>query len=408
MQTAPRLGGGVRSAKRRHGRGPLMTAAVRALLLDAADRGIRYRESLDARPVAPTAEATAALDQLRQPLPEPAPTPRPCSPARPARLAGHGDDGGGRYFGFVNGSSLPVTVAANWLATAWDQNSALQVMSPRRRRALEPVALRWTLDALRLPADVRPAPSSSARRWRTSRRSPPPGTPCCTRAGWNVEADGLFGAPPITVVVGEEVHADGAPRARPARPRPHAHGATCRSTARAASAPTRLPPLDGPTHRVHPGGQREHRRVRSGAELCAWAQGAAARGCTSTARSASGRAPRRAAAHLADGHRRRPTRGPPTRTSGSTCPYDCGIAMVRDDEALRAAMAMTAALPAAVGRRAIRCTTRPTARGARAGWTCGRRLRSSGRDGLAELVERSCRHAARFAGGPARRPATTC
>src|SRR6476646_11809584 len=96
------------------------------LLIDAARRGIRYRASLAARCVAPTPAAVAELARFREPMPE-----HGCSAdavlalldqtGSPATVA----TAGGRYFGFVNGSSLPVTVAANWLATAWDQNAGL-------------------------------------------------------------------------------------------------------------------------------------------------------------------------------------------------------------------------------------------------------------------------------------------
>jgi hypothetical protein len=96
------------------------------LLRDAADRGIRYRETLDQRGVFPSEQAIQDLAQFRQPLPERGTDPT----AILARLDEIGSPGtvttaGGRYFGFVNGSSLPVTVATNWLASAWDQNCAL-------------------------------------------------------------------------------------------------------------------------------------------------------------------------------------------------------------------------------------------------------------------------------------------
>ncbi|MEO8452028.1 MAG: pyridoxal-dependent decarboxylase, partial [Gemmatimonadota bacterium] len=181
-------------------------APLRDLLLDAADRGIRYRESLDSRPVAPTKEAVAGLDRFRQPLPATGTDPRAVlalldevgSPATVTMA-------GGRYFGFVNGSSLPVTVASNWLATAWDQNCALHVMSPAVA-VIEEVALRWTLDALRLPpgcggALVTGATIANFTALAAARHA------VLERAGWDVDNDGLFGAPPITVVVGEEVHA---------------------------------------------------------------------------------------------------------------------------------------------------------------------------------------------------------
>ena len=123
------------------------------LLLDAAARGIRYRAVLPTRRVAPTAEAVAQLAGLSGSLPERGRAARAII-GELDRLGSPATVGmaGGRYFGFVNGSSLPVTVASNWLATAWDQNAALHAMSPTVA-AIESIARGWTLDALRLPAE---------------------------------------------------------------------------------------------------------------------------------------------------------------------------------------------------------------------------------------------------------------
>ena len=104
---------------------------IRKLLLAAAERGIRYRETCGDRPVAPTAEAIAAVAQLIEALPE-----NGCPDdevlamldaiGSPASVAMAGP----RFFGFVIGGSLPVTVATNWLATAWDQNVVMHEVTP--------------------------------------------------------------------------------------------------------------------------------------------------------------------------------------------------------------------------------------------------------------------------------------
>ena len=179
---------------------------MRDLLEMAAERAIAYRESLGEWRVAPKPETIARLAGLDGPLPE-----KPTDPeavlallddvGTPATLA----MAGGRYFGFVTGSSLPVTLAANWLAGAWDQNVALAVMSPVAA-ALEEIALRWLVELLGLPPEsgggfVTGATMANFTALAAARHA------LLEQVGWDVEADGLFGAPPLTVVVGEEVHA---------------------------------------------------------------------------------------------------------------------------------------------------------------------------------------------------------
>ena len=104
---------------------------LRALLTDAAERGICYRETCGDRSVAPTADAVAAVPTLVEPLPE-----QGCPDhevlalldeiGSPASVAMAGP----RFFGFVIGGSLPVTVATNWLSTAWDQNVVMHEVTP--------------------------------------------------------------------------------------------------------------------------------------------------------------------------------------------------------------------------------------------------------------------------------------
>src|SRR5262245_23976620 len=121
------------------------------LLSDAARRAIRYLETLEDRPVFPRPDSRARLPELGGPLPS-----GPCDPAAvlalldeiasPATVA----SAGRRYFGFVVGGALPATVAASWLATAWDQNAFSSTMSPAVA-AIEEVALGWLVDVLGLP-----------------------------------------------------------------------------------------------------------------------------------------------------------------------------------------------------------------------------------------------------------------
>src|SRR5579872_6176351 len=179
--------------------------AVRKLLAETAERAARYVEGIGHRRVAPLPADVTRLEALGGPLPE--------SPSDPAQVLALLDDigspatvatTGGRYFGFVIGGTLPAALAANWLAGAWDQNAAMQIMAPGAAE-IEEIVREWTLDLLGLP-------SSSAAGFVT----------CTTmanfsglaaarsallqRSGWNVEEDGLFDAPPFRVVVGHEVH----------------------------------------------------------------------------------------------------------------------------------------------------------------------------------------------------------
>ena len=179
---------------------------MKELLNDVAARASAYLSNLDSRRVSPQPEEIARLQALGGPLPV-----GPCDPAEvlalldkygsPATVASPG----GRYFGFVTGSTLPAALAANWLAGAWDQNAALWVMSPVAA-ALEEIALGWLRELFRLPAScgagfVTGATMANFSCLAAARHA------LLQRAGWNVEEQGLFGAPEIRVVVGDEVHA---------------------------------------------------------------------------------------------------------------------------------------------------------------------------------------------------------
>lgn len=112
--------------------------------------------------------------------------------------------GGGRYFGFVNGGILPVSLAARWMADAWDQNAALSVMSPLAAK-LEDVCERWLVDLLDLPEDsaagfVSGSSTATLCALAVARDS------LLLRQGWDVRERGLYGAPLVRVVLGEQAH----------------------------------------------------------------------------------------------------------------------------------------------------------------------------------------------------------
>ncbi|HJT87571.1 MAG TPA: pyridoxal-dependent decarboxylase, partial [Bryobacteraceae bacterium] len=178
---------------------------MKDLLEAAAARSARYSAGINRRRVAPTAEDIARLDALGGPLPQ--------SPSDPREILALLDDigspatvatTGGRYFGFVTGGALPAAVAANWLAGIWDQNAALSVMSPVAAK-LEEIVLAWMLELLGLPRScgagfVTGTTMANFTALAAAR------TALLSRRGWDVEENGLFGAPPFKVVVGEEVH----------------------------------------------------------------------------------------------------------------------------------------------------------------------------------------------------------
>lgn len=367
---------------------------MRELLNDAAMRAMTYLETLDERPVAPDADAVARLSALGGPL--------PAQPDNPAQVLALLDDigspatvasAGSRYFGFVTGGSLPVSVAANWLAAAWDQNSAYAVMSPVVAE-IERIALRWLADLLGLPGAtaggfVSGATMANLTALAAARHA------VLAKAGWDVEGQGLFGAPPITVMVGDEVHVSplkalsllGMGRERVIRVPVDAQG---RMRADA------LPAISGPTIVCVQAGNVNTGAFDPAAEICdaahsagAWVHVDGAFGLWAAA------SPKYA--HLAHG----------TAEADSwaldahkwlNVPYDSGIVLCRDAVALRAAMASSAAYLNVGDEREPAHYTPELSRRARAVeiWAA---LRALGRSGLADLIERSCRHAARFAEG---------
>ncbi len=368
---------------------------MRELLELSAERAIAYLEGLEERPVAPSAAAVAGLAALDEPLPE-RPTPdadvirqldEVCSPATMGMA-------GPRFFGFVIGGALPVTLAANWLAGAWDQNSALYNVTPATAK-LEQVALGWLVDLFGLPSGtgggfVTGATVANFTALAAARHA------VLARAGWNVEADGLIGAPPLTVVVGEEAHPTlfkslgllGLGRNRVVRVPVDGQG---RLRAEA------LPRLSGPTLICAQAGNVNTGAFDPLADICehaneagAWVHVDGAFGLWAAAVPSL--------RHL--------TNGLELADSWATdchkwlnVPYDSGLALVRDRDALQAAMAITAEyLPTDSPIRNPADFTPELSRRAR-GVEVWAALRALGREGVAEMIARTCRHARRFAEG---------
>ena len=175
------------------------------LLRAVSERAAVYLGEAARRRVTPKPEDLARLDELDERLPDAGRPPleivelldRIGSPATVTTS-------GGRFFGFVNGGAVPASVAASWMAAAWDQNASLRVMSPAAAK-FEDVALEWVRDLLGLPAGcggalVTGATLANLTCLAAARHA------LLAAAGWDVERDGLFGAPALRVVVGEEVH----------------------------------------------------------------------------------------------------------------------------------------------------------------------------------------------------------
>jgi glutamate/tyrosine decarboxylase-like PLP-dependent enzyme len=176
-----------------------------SVLAEAARRAIRYLQTIYCRHVGSTGETVAGLQAFDTGLPTEGQDPREViafldQAGSPATVA----TAGGRYFGFVVGGTLPAALGAHWLADAWDQNACLYQLSPVAAH-LEELVLRWLLDLFGLPPScgggfVTGAQMANFTSLAAARHS------VLAKSGWNVERDGMFGAPPVTVVVGEEVH----------------------------------------------------------------------------------------------------------------------------------------------------------------------------------------------------------
>jgi glutamate/tyrosine decarboxylase-like PLP-dependent enzyme len=367
---------------------------MRDLLLDAANRANRYLEGLDSRPVFPSPDGIAGMSSLAGRLAD-----GPTDPGEvlalldaagsPATVA----SAGRRYFGFVVGGSLPAALAANWLAAAWDQPASMRVSSPIGAK-LEEIALGWMVDLLALPpgtgagfvtgATMANFAGLAAARHRVM-----------AAVGWDVEADGLIGAPPIRVVVGDEAHATvfkslgmlGLGRSTVERVPVDGQG---------RMRPDALPLLDDRTilclqaGNVNTGASDPFPALIGAARQAgAWAHVDGAFGLWAAA-----------SPEQAD-----QVQGIGAADSWATdahkwlnVPYDSGLVFVRDPADLEASFATEAAyLIQDAPREPMRFTPESSrrARGVEV-WAA---LASLGRTGLADLVARCCRHARRFAQG---------
>jgi glutamate/tyrosine decarboxylase-like PLP-dependent enzyme len=366
---------------------PLLDEAVRA--------AVTYLESLPERPVGRAADVAA----LRAALGEPLSDEGDGDPAALRALIDGTEPGivataGPRYFGFVTGGAQPVALAADWLVSAWDQNAAMHVMTPAVA-VIEEVVLDWLRDLLHLPPGESGAFVTGGQMANTvgllaARHQ------VLEQAGWDVEADGLFGAPPITVVVGGERHAS-VDRAL----RYLGFGTGCVEAlpvdgngAMDASGLADVLAGAGPAIVIAQAGNVNTGAFDPIADICtvahehaAWVHVDGAFGLWAAA------SPR--FAPLLEGYEAADSFAVDLH-KWLNAPYDCSVALTAHPDAHRAAMATTAAYLTPGEHREPIDWNPEMSRRARVvpAWTI---LRSLGRAGVVDLVDRFCDLAARFA-----------
>ena len=366
---------------------------MKELLADAAARAARYIETIDNRPVAPSSDAVAHLAALGGTVPE-----KPSNPADVLRLLDNVGSpatvatAGGRYFGFVIGGALPATLAANWLAAAWDQNACMRVMSPVAAKA-EDTVREWITDLLGLPAQsgigfVTCTTMANFSGLAAARSE------ILARAGWNVEENGLFGAPPIRVIVGQEVHVS-LLRALTMLGLGRSRVITIPADGQGRMRVDQLPELDRNTIVCIQAGNVNTGAFDPAKEICARAKEAGAwvhvDGAFGLWAAVSPRyAPLldgvgNADSWAIDNHK------------WLNVPYDSGMVVVRDPEQLRRALStgQAAYLTQSSEREPWQFT--PDASRRARGIELWAAIKSLGRSGLRDMIERNCRQAELFA-----------
>jgi glutamate/tyrosine decarboxylase-like PLP-dependent enzyme len=365
-----------------------------------AERAIAYRASLPDGKVTPTASA----GELRVALGGPTPEHRVDAATVVNRMADAVEAGGlmgmdsGRFFGFVIGGALPAALAADWLVTAWDQNTGLFAPSPATS-VIEEIAGSWMIDLLGLPPESSFAFVTGGQMANTTALAAARHH-VLAEAGWDVEADGLAGSPTIRLVVGDEVHVT-IPRAA------RLLGLGIRSIERVAvdangaMMPTDLERVlalaqDQPTIVCCQAGNVNTGAIDPIGELAeishahgAWLHVDGAIGLWAAASRDTQRLVGldRADSWSTDAHK------------WLNVPYDCGIVICRHHESHRAAMTVTASylVQAAPGTDRDPVDWNPEFSRRARGVPVYAALASLGREGIAAIVDQCCAHARRFA-----------
>jgi glutamate/tyrosine decarboxylase-like PLP-dependent enzyme len=376
-------------------------SSPRQLLHRTADLAADFLESLPDRRVAPDTDLAALRTDLGGPLPD--------GPADPeavvAVLERDAEQGlvgsaGPRYFGFVVGGGVPAAVAADWLTSAWDQNAGLYALSPAAA-VVEEVAAAWLVELFGLPAGssvgfttgstMASFTALAAARHRV-----------LERVGWNVETDGYVGAPPIAVVIGDETHVTTFVSLQMlglGRDRVHRVAADEQGRMRADALREVLDRIDGPTvvcaqagnvntgafdplpHIVAAVAERSNAWLHVDGAFGLWA--AVVPELQDRVIGVAG-----ADSWTTDAHK------------WLNVPYDSGIVIVRDAGAHHASMTLGAAyyVETAGGERDPYNWVAESSRRAR-GFAVYAALKSLGRSGLADMIERCCSIACRMADG---------
>ena len=362
-----------------------MDNPTRKLLVDAANRGANYLESLETRPVFPR---DADIERLRAALR----ADMPVGPTPDAEVLGFLDDygspatvasAGGRYFGFVTGGALPATVAAHTLATAWDQNCFSFTSSPAVH-LFDEAALRWLKDILGLPAESAGAfvlgDSSAIFTGLAAARHE-----VLARVGWNVEEQGLRGAPEVTVIVGEEAHSV-IFRLLPLLGFGRRHIARVPVDDQGRMRADKLPPIKGPAIVCIQAGNVNSGAFDPAPAIIDWAHAGGAwvhvDGAFGLWAAASDK--RR---HLAEGIERADSWATDAH-KWLNVPFDCGVAFVRNTTALRAAVSISGNYLMLDSTDASNFTPDGSRRAR--GVDVWAALQALGRTGLAEMIDRNC------------------
>ncbi|HET9424721.1 MAG TPA: aminotransferase class V-fold PLP-dependent enzyme [Gemmatimonadaceae bacterium] len=371
------------------------TAGLKQLLSDTLERSHQYLGSLPTRPVAPRPDGVAGLAALDVPLQQ-----NPIDATEvireldeivtPATMAMAGP----RFFGFVIGGTLPAALAAHWLSSTWDQNTGLYNSTPGTSH-LEQVALKWMLELLDLPREsagafVTGTTVAHITALAAARHA------VLARAGWDVEADGLFGAPEVTVITSAEAHPTlfkalgviGFGRKRVVKVPVDDQGRMRADAMPAISGPTIVCVQVG---NVNSGACDDVGTIGTAARAAgAWVHVDGAFGLWARV------APTRA--HLVKGMENADSWATDAH-KWLNVPYDSGVAFVRDGDALRKSMAVSAEyLPTETAFRNPSDFTPELSRRGR-GVDIWAALRSLGRAGVSEMIEANCRQARRFGEG---------